>query len=39
MCWQEDEYDIKQAFELTDILDETYYGPGSYDKWTKILGH
>ena len=33
---EDDEYDIKHAFELTELLDQSYYGPGSYDKWTKV---
>ena len=33
---QQDDYKIKQAYMLTEILDERYYGPGTFDNWLKV---
>ena len=33
---QDGEYSIKEGFELVDMLNEKYYGLGSYDNWIKV---
>ena len=33
---EDSRYDIKEAFELVELLDVKYYGPGSYDNWIKV---
>jgi P4 family phage/plasmid primase-like protien len=30
------EYELKETYGYTMILPETYYGPGSYDKWIRV---
>ena len=30
------EYELKEAYQFTMILPETYYGEGSYNKWVKV---
>ena len=30
------EYDIRESYEYTMCLPESYYGEGSYDKWFRV---
>ena len=30
------DYDLKTLYDYTMVLPETYYGPGSYDKWKRV---